>query len=162
MSYYDNFYDGLQDNRNMLYRQIDTVSTLNKLLSTLCSEIHNLNNYKINIKGENIFFIKNNLKEFIGKLLEYEDKIRETIKIKNGFPIFEFQDIENISQIKTLASQDYKSSTVTHNIVKELTILKKIITEVIANAQKENDYQTINLLSNLTYDINANLLLYSQ
>jgi hypothetical protein len=49
MNHYDNFYEGLTDNRNLLYRQIDTVSTMNKLLSTLCCEINNLKNYRINI-----------------------------------------------------------------------------------------------------------------
>lgn len=162
MNYYDNFYEGLSDNRNILFRQIDTVSTLNKLLSTLCSEIHNLNNYKINVKGENSYFIKKDLKTLIDKLLNYEDKIREIIKIKNGFPIFEFQDIENISQIKTLASQDYKITTIISNLTKELNVLKRIINEAISCAQKENDYKTIILLSNLLSDINETLLLYAQ
>lgn len=160
MNYYDNFYEGLNDNRNILYRQIDTVSSLNKLLSTLCSEIHNLNNYKINIKGENSYLIKNNLKTIIDTLINYEDKIREIIKIKNGFPIFEFQDIENISLIKTLTSQDYKSSTVINNIINEFNVLKKIINDSISSAQKENDYLTTTVLSNLLYEINKTLLIY--
>ena len=32
MSFYNDFYDGLNDSRNNLYREIDTVSNLNKLL----------------------------------------------------------------------------------------------------------------------------------
>lgn len=161
MNYYDNFYEGLNDNRNMLYRQIDTVSNLNKLLSTLCSEIHNLNNYKINVKGENSFSIKHKLKEVTDKLLIYEDEIREIIKIKNGFPIFEFQDIENISLIKTLASQDYKPTTIISNVINEFNILKKIINDSITSSQKENDYQTIIILSNLLYELNKVLLHYN-
>ena len=35
MNYYDNFYEGLNDNRNLLYKQMDTVSSLNKLFTTL-------------------------------------------------------------------------------------------------------------------------------
>lgn len=162
MNYYDNFYEGLNDSRNMLYRQIDTVSTLNKLLSTLYSEIHNLNNYKINVKGENSYFIKKDLNELIAKLSIYESNIQETIKIKNGFPIFDFQDIENISQIKTFASQDYKITTILTNIISEFNILKRIINESISCAQKENDYQTITFLSNLLYDVNKTLLQYTQ
>ena len=162
MNYYDNFYEGLNDNRNILYRQIDTVSTLNKLLSTICSEIHNLNNYKINIKGDNSFNINNILNKTVNKLLEYENKIQEIIKIKNGFPIFELQDIENISLIKTLASQDYKVSTVVNNIANEFNIIKKIINEAIMSSQKENDYYTINTLSEIQHNLNIVLLSLQQ
>ena len=81
MNYYDNFYEGLNDNRNILYRQIDTVSTMNKLLSTLCSELHNLKNYRINVKGENSYFLKQYLKDIIYKLQNYDDKLQDLIKI---------------------------------------------------------------------------------
>jgi DNA-binding ferritin-like protein len=158
MNYYDNFYEGLNDTRNLLYRQIDTVSTLNKLLSTLYSEIQNLKNYKINIKGENIFNTKQYLNEIINPLETYYDKIQELIKVKNGFPIFQLGDIESISLIKTLASMDYKTSTVLSNILNEFKIIKNLINETIATAQKENDYKSINILSDLLYEINKVLL----
>lgn len=160
MSYYDNFYEGLNDNRNLLYRQIDTVSTMNKLLSTLCCEVLNLKNYKMNIKGDNSIFIKEYLKELINKLKEYEDVLQEIIKIKNGFPIYQIGDIENISLIKTLASIDYKPSTVINNITNEFKVLRNLINETIGNAQKENDYKSINTLSSLLYEINKFLLNY--
>jgi len=160
MNYYDNFYEGLNDNRNILYRQIDTVSTMNKLLSTLCSELHNLKNYKINVKGENSFFIKQYLKEAIEKLEKYDYKLQELIKIKNGFPIFQLGDIESISLIKTLASIDYKPSTIANNLVKEFKTLKEITNETLMNAQKENDYNSIDVLSDLLHDINSVLLNY--
>ena len=75
MNYYDNFYEGLNDNRNLLYRQIDTVAALNKLLSTIYCEIHNLKNYKTNAKGENSYYIKenldlNNLLNIIGRYID--------------------------------------------------------------------------------------------
>lgn len=158
MDYYDNFYDGLTDSRNLLYRQTDTASTMNKLLSTLCSEIHNLKNYKTNAKGENNFYLKQYLNDLIKKLEIYDDKIQELIKMKNGFPIYQLADIENISLIKTLASMDYKPSTIVNNITKEFKILKNLVNETINNAKKENDYLTINILSNLLYQINKSLL----
>ena len=160
MSQYDNFYEGLNDNRNMLYRQIDTVSIMNKLLSTICSEIHNLKNYKANIKGENSIFIKEKLKDIINELLIYDEKIEEIIKIKNGFPIYQLNDIENISLIKTLASMDYKISTVINNLVNEFNILKKLIKETIENASKEHDHYSIDTLSNLMHKVNVVLLEY--
>lgn len=158
MDYYDNFYEGLTGNRNLLYRQTDTVSAMNKLLSTLCSEIHNLKNYKSNAKGENNFYLKQYLNDLIKKLEIYDDKIQELIKMKNGFPIYQLTDIENISLIKTLASMDYKPSTIVNNITKEFKILKNLVNEAINNAKKENDYLTINILSNLLYEINKTLL----
>ena len=161
MNCYDNFYDGLSDTRNLLYRQIDTVAAMNKLLSTLCSEIANLKNYKTNIKGENSFFIKHQLQEIIIKLNNYEISLQELIKIKNGFPIFQLGDIENISSIKTLASMDYKPSTVVANIVREFKILKTLIEESIENSKKESDYQSINVLSSFLYEVNKILSNYA-
>lgn len=158
MDYYDNFYEGLTDSRNLLYRQTDTVSAMNKLLSTLCSEIHNLKNYKTNAKGENNFYLKQYLNDLIKKLEIYNDKIQELIKMKNGFPIYQLADIENISLIKTLASMDYKPSTIVNNITKEFRTLKNLVNDAINNAKKENDYVTINILSNLLYEINKSLL----
>lgn len=160
MNYYDNFYEGLNDSRNLLYRQMDTVSIMNKLLSTLCCEIHNLKNYKMNIKGENSIFFKSYLNNVGLKLEEYDNKLQELIKIKNGFPIYQLTDIESVSLIKTLASMDYKSSIVIANLINEFKILKNLINETIINAQKENDYQSINILSNLLYEINKVLIDY--
>ena len=160
MNYYDNFYEGLNDNRNFLYRQIDTVSAMNKLLSTLYCEIYNLKNYIINIKGENSYTLKLQLKEILDKFSFYENKIQELIKMKNGFPIYQIGDIENISSIKTIASMDYKASTIIVNVTNDFKIIKGLINETITNAQKENDYITINVASNLLYHINIFLLYY--
>ena len=160
MNYYENFYEGLNDSRSLMYRQTDTVSAMNKLLSTMFSEIHNLKNYKINMKGENSFLLKQYLDKIITILEPYEEKIQELIKIKNGFPIFQFSDIENISLIKTLTSIDYKPSTVINNIIIEFKTLKNLTNETITNAQKENDYQSIVILSNLLYEFNKVLSNY--
>ena len=154
MNYYDDFYEGLNDSRNFLYRQIDTVAILNKLLSTLCSELYNLENYKINIVGENNYSYKCYLEKLTIKLNEFNLKIKELIKIKNGFPIFQLGDIETISLIKTLPSMDYKSTTITSNLNSELKTIITLINESLVSAQKENDYQTIVLLGELSFTIN--------
>lgn len=155
---YNDFYDGLNDTRSYLYRQIDTVANLNKLLSTICSSLHNLKNYKINVLGENSYNIKKYLKDLIGKMEYYDNELQKLIKIKEGFPIYQLGDIENISLIKTLPSMDYKSPLVNSNIIKELKIIINLINDSVNSAQKENDYQTINLLSDMQYDINGILL----
>jgi len=158
MNYYDDFYDGLNDTRSVLYRQIDTVAILNKLLSTLCSELHNLENYKINIIGENNYILKCYLEKLIKEFKKHKAYIQDLIKIKNGFPIFQLGDIENISIIKTLPSMDYKANTITNNLNIELKAIANLINESLASAQKENDYQTIITLSNLLFAINKHLL----
>lgn len=157
MEYYDDFYDGLKENRSILYRQIDTVAILNKLLATICSELHNLKNYKINIIGDNSYVYKEYLSKLINKLNEYDNKIQELIKIKGGFPLYQLGDIETISIIKTIPSMDYKSITVINNINNELKIIKKLIKEAIESSSKENDYSSIVLLSNLLYIIDKTL-----
>ena len=158
MNYYDDFYDGLNDTRSILYRQIDTVATLNKLLSTINSEIHNLENYYINIIGENDYIYKIYLKNIIEKLKQYDFKLKELIKIKNGFPIFQLGDIETISLIKTLPSMDYKASTISGNINNEFKTIIKLINETLTSAQKENDYQTIYILSEIQFKMNKALI----
>ena len=69
-------------------------------------------------------------------------------------------DIENISLIKTLASMDYKPSMVINNIIKEFNILKNLINETIDNANKENDYYSIDILSKMLYEVNIILVDY--
>lgn len=160
MNAYDNFYEGLNDKRNILYRQMDTVSMMNRLLSTLCSEINNLKNYRINLKGENSWLLKNKIESIIKKIYSYEEELQKIIKIKNGFPVYQLNDIENISLIKTLASMDYKPSMVINNIIKEFNILKNLINETIDNANKENDYYSIDILSKMLYEVNIILVDY--
>lgn len=158
MNYYDDFYEGLNDTRSILYRQIDTVAVLNKLLATLCSELHNLQNYKINIVGENNYVYKLYLDKLIKNLRIYDNKLQELIKIKNGFPLFQLNDIENISLIKTFPSMDYKSSTISNNLNSELKTLLDLLNESINSAQKEADYLSVTLLSKLSFIINNGLI----
>ena len=154
MQYYDDFYDGLKETRNILYRQIDTVAALNKLLSTIRSEINNLKNYKINLKGDNLLLYKEYLNNLINVFNDYEIKLEELIKIKGGYPIYQLSDIENISLIKTLPSIDYKINTIISNINNELKIIKKLINESIENALKEQDFSTVFILSELFFNVN--------
>lgn len=158
MEYYDDFYDGLKDNRNILYRQIDTVAILNKLLATIFSEITNLKNYKMNLVGEDTVKTKEYLTKIINKLNEYSDKIQEIIKVKEGYPIYQLNDIESISLIKTLSSMDYKINTVNNNLNKELKTIKKLVNESIQNSYKEGDYSSIIVLSELLSITNKALL----
>lgn len=162
MQYYDDFYDGLKETRNILYRQIDTVATLNKLLSTLYSEKNNLKNYKNNVTGDNVLNIKDYITNMIYTFDEYEEKLEQLIKIKEGYPIYQLNDIENISLIKTIPSMDYKITTVQTNLNKELNIIKKLVNEAITSAYKENDYYTVTLLSELLFNINNDLLNFSK
>lgn len=156
MNYNKEFYEGLNDNRSTLYRQMDTVVTLNKLLSTIHSELLNLENYKINSIGN--YILKQFLKNLIDKLNENKYEIQELIKIKNGFPIFHIEDIENISLIKTMASMDYKTNIILNNLNSEMKSIIKLTNEAISNAQKENDYQTILVLSKLLLNLNKSII----
>lgn len=153
MQYHDDFYDGLKEKRNTLYRQIDTVAVLNKLLSTLYCETNNLKNYKTNLIGDHTLIYKEYINKLINILNESKDKLQELIKIKDGYPLYQLNDIENISLIKTLPSIDYKTSIALTNINNELKIIKKLIHEAIDNADKEGDYTTIITLSDLKKEL---------
>ena len=122
--------------------------------------INNLKNYRINLKGENSWLLKNKIESIIKKIYSYEEELQKIIKIKNGFPVYQLNDIENISLIKTLASMDYKPSMVINNIIKEFNILKNLINETIDNANKENDYYSIDILSKMLYEVNIVLVDY--
>lgn len=156
--HYNTFDDGLNEMRNILYKQVDDVATLNKLLSTLLCEIQNLENYKTNIAGDSKYIYKVYIKNLINKLRIYKEKITELIKIKNGYPIFELSDIENISLIKTLPSMDYKTSIINSNMKIELNSLYNQTNESLIEIKKNDDYQSINLLNELLFIIKTSLI----
>lgn len=149
----DDFYDGLKDSRNYLYKQIDTVALLNKLFTTLYTELNNINNYMINIIGDNSYLYKIFLKNLYKDLDQSKNKIERLIKIKKGYPVYNLNDIETISMVKTLPSMDYKINIIENNIRKDLSIIKNIMNEIIDNAKKENDYLTIHILCDLEVKI---------
>ena len=72
--------------------------------------------------------------------------------------MFQLNDIENISLIKTLPSMDYKSSTISSNLNSELKTLLNLINESINSGQKESDYLSITMLSELSFIINNGLI----
>jgi DNA-binding ferritin-like protein len=160
MDYYSKINDDVNNKRNILYRQIDTVSSMNKLLSTLVCERTNLMNYLINVKNRNSNSISVYLNDLIDKFDSYISFLYEQIKIKKGFPIFELTDIENISQIKTVASIDYKETTINMNIYEEFKTIVNLINEVINCAIGEQDYYCINTLSQIKNDINKIIIKY--
>ena len=161
MSFYNDFYDGLNDSRNNLYREIDTVSNLNKLFSTLHCHIQNLNNYQTNATGEETYYLNIKIDEIIDIFSNSQKQIQDLIKIKKGYPLYQLNDIENISLIKTLPSMDYKYNQIIKNITHELTIIKNLIKTVIENASREGDYSTIFILASPLFKIDQLIHFYS-
>ncbi len=153
----NNFDEGLKETRNYLYQQVDTLALLNKLSTSINCEILNLENYRINVIDENSYIIKFNLTSLINKLKEFLNEIHILIKGKKGFPIFGLGDIEAISIIKVAPSTDYKQYVISNNLNKEFKNLKNITSEILKNAQKENDYDTLTLIGNFSLFLNKNI-----
>ena len=77
-----NFNDGLYN----MYREVDELSLLNKLFTTLISEKMNLLNYQANTIIENKLYLKDILNEVPYQIDDFIDDLKSLIKIKKGYP----------------------------------------------------------------------------
>ena len=148
------FNDGLYN----LYREVDELSLLNKLFATLLSERLNIDNYLANVKIENKTAIKDTLENINYLLSDALENIKNLIKIKRGYPIYKLDDIELISIIKTKVSGEYKESVVIENINSEMNIIINLIKEIISKIDTMKNYETINVLANISFQMKTALL----
>ena len=149
---------GFDDGLYNLYREVDELSLLNKLFTTLLCENLNINNYLANLKIENKSNLKDTLENINYLLLDALENVKNLIKIKKGYPIYKLDDIELISIIKTKVSGEYKAPIVIENITNEMNIIINLIKEIISKIDYMKNYETINVLSNISFQIKSALL----
>lgn len=142
-----------------MYREGSQLSSLNKLFAALLSEKINVMNYSSNALIEQKLNLQENLNELSYIIDDSLEKVKNLIKIKKGYPIFKLDDLDLISPIKTHISQDYKESSIIENINSEIDVLLNIIKDIVSKMSEAGDYDTINVLSSISYDLKT-LLLY--
>lgn len=142
-----------------MYREGSQLSSLNKLFAALLSEKINIMNYSSNALIEQKLNLQENLNELSYIIDDSLEKVKNLIKIKKGYPIFKLDDLDLISPIKTHISQDYKESSIIENINSEIDVLLNIIKDIVSKMSEAGDYDTINVLSSISYDLKT-LLLY--
>ena len=142
-----------------MYREGSQLSSLNKLFAALLSEKINVMNYSSNALIEQKLNLQENLNELSYIIDDSLEKVKNLIKIKKGYPIFKLDDLDLISPIKTHISQDYKENSIIENINSEIDVLLNIIKDIVSKMSEAGDYDTINVLSSISYDLKT-LLLY--
>lgn len=148
------FNDGLYN----LYREVDELSLLNKLFTTLMSEQMNIKNYSANTTYQTKLNLKDLLNDIYYVLDNSLEDVKNLIKIKNGYPIYKLDDIELISIIKTKASGEYKDTIVIENLKKELEQIIYLIKDIIMKTESNKNYEIITTLSNISFEIRKLLL----
>ena len=141
-----------------MYREVNEFSSLNKLFAALLCEKINIMNYSTNAIIEKHYNLPSIMDELSYSLDESLEKVKNLIKIKKGYPIFKLDDLELTSPIQTHVSQDYKEGSIIENLKSEITIILEIIKEIITKINNSGDYDTINILSNISYDLKTILL----
>ena len=148
------FDDGLYN----MYREVDELSLLNKLFATLISEKMNLKNYLSNIVVTNQLYLKDLLTDLTYTIESALDDIINLIKIKKGYPVFQLDDIELISIIKTNVSTEYKENIVIDNLKNEINIIISLIKDIISKIDINKNYEILTILSNISYQLKSSLL----
>jgi len=149
-----NFNDGLYN----MYREVDELSLLNKLFTTLLSEDLNIDNYISNTSIKNKIYLKNVLDNLSYVIDDSIESVKKLIKIKKGYPIYKLDDIELISIIKTKVAGEYKEDVVIDNLKSEINVLLNLIKEIIVKVEINKNYEIITVLSNISYQLKTILL----
>lgn len=148
------FNDGLY----AMYREVDELSLLNKLFATLICEKLNINNYLTNVNIQNKVYLKDSLEDINYNLDDSLTNIKNLIKIKKGYPVFKIDDIELISLIKTKISMEYMEEIVIENIKEEMNLILNLIKDIIYKVNNKESYETLSILSNISFQIKSKLL----
>lgn len=148
------FNDGLYN----MYREVDELSLLNKLFTSLISEDLNISNYIANTNIQSKMSLKDTLDNIKYIIEDSLANVKNLIKIKKGYPIYKLDDIELISVIKTKVAGEYKELVVIENIKNEMDIILNLIKDIIIQVEANKSYEIINILSNISYQLKTSIL----
>ena len=125
---------------------------LNELLSDLNVFYRKLQNYHWNIQGNDFFVIHSKLEEYYDEVNEQIDEVAEHILILGGQPLGTMKDyIENTSIVEA-KNKKIKSDAIFHNIVNDLGMLLKKVTEIKEEADAQKQYATSSLMDKYIED----------
>lgn len=120
--------------------------SLNELLSDLNVFYRKLQNYHWNVEGKDFFVMHAKLEEYYDEVNEQIDEIAEHILILGGEPLGTMKDyIENTSIVEA-ENKKIKPEVVFHNIVNDLGMLLKKVTQIKEEADNQKEYMTSALM----------------
>jgi len=128
------------------YQQEITV-LLNEYLSNIAVLTVKLYNFHWNIVGLDFFTTHQKLEEYYQETTDIYDEVGERIKQLGGFPITSLTTYTQISQIKELASKNYKQSEIIMVLINDFSYMIEITNYIIRSANKGLDEATTAIFS---------------
>ena len=125
---------------------------LNELLSDLNVFYRKLQNYHWNIQGNDFFVIHSKLEEYYDEVNEQIDEVAEHILILGGQPLGTMKDYMENTSIVESENKKIKSDAIFHNIVNDLGMLLKKVTEIKEEADAQKQYATSSLMDKYIED----------
>lgn len=125
---------------------------LNELLSDLNVFYRKLQNYHWNIQGNDFFVIHSKLEEYYDEVNEQIDEVAEHILILGGQPLGTMKDYMENTSIVEAENKKIKSDAIFHNIVNDLGMLLKKVTEIKEEADAQKQYATSSLMDKYIED----------
>lgn len=125
---------------------------LNELLSDLNVFYRKLQNYHWNIQGNYFFVIHSKLEEYYDEVNEQIDEVAEHILILGGQPLGTMKDYMENTSIVEAENKKIKSDAIFHNIVNDLGMLLKKVTEIKEEADAQKQYATSSLMDKYIED----------
>ena len=125
---------------------------LNELLSDLNVFYRKLQNYHWNIQGNDFFVIHSKLEEYYDEVNEQIDEVAEHILILGGQPLGTMKDYMENTSIVEAENKKIKSDAIFHNIVNDLGMLLKKVTEIKEEADAQKQYATSSLIDKYIED----------
>ena len=122
------------------------VKNLNCLLSDLNVFYRKLQNYHWNIVGKDFFVIHEKLEEYYDEINEQIDEVAEHILMLGGEPLGTMQDYLNTTCIKEAKNEKIQDNVMFENVIKDLEILLKKVTDIKKKADENNNYATSSLM----------------
>lgn len=120
--------------------------SLNEVLSDLNVFYRKLQNYHWNVEGKDFFVVHAKLEEYYDEVNEQIDEIAEHILILGGEPLGTMKDyIENTSIVEA-ENKKIKPEVVFHNLVNDLGMLLKKVTQIKEEADNQKEYMTSALM----------------
>ena len=122
------------------------VNDLNLLLSNLNVFYRKLQNYHWNVFGNDFFTVHEKLEEYYNEVNEQIDEIAEHILMIGGQPLGTMQEYLNTTRITEAQNIKIESKKIFENVMKDLDILLKQVTDIKKKADDNQNYATSSLM----------------
>ena len=122
------------------------VNDLNLLLSNLNVFYRKLQNYHWNAFGNDFFTVHEKLEEYYNEVNEQIDEIAEHILMIGGQPLGTMQEYLNTTRITEAQNIKIESKKIFENVMKDLDILLKQVTDIKKKADDNQNYATSSLM----------------